>query len=159
PKSVVPPRAWRGNPRPLAVVLWVLTVAVGTYMLGHSRWWFADPPETSPERRRPHDAGGYTQIDFGGQGVLGRMLVRGYGRELYHRQRQWEVVRAGYPVENEPLVQRVDTVGPVARRRIARPDEELRHDADWLMHWVMGKDSPHWRTVGGAVAAPLALDP
>ena len=129
--------------------MYLLTPAVG---------WLIRPRHLR-SARRPDGVGGYTQIDFGGQWIMGRMLVRGYGHELYHRQRQWDVVRGGYPVENEMPIQQAEAIVPAAQRKLTPPNEELQHDADWLMSWVVGKDPPEWHTVGGAVAAPLMFDP
>lgn len=149
---------WPNTRRIAAGLLWVLTIGVGLYLFGHSRGWYADPSHTPEERRRPDGVGGYTQIDFGGQWIMGRMLVSGHGRELYHRQRQWEVVRAGYPVDRETLLQQTESILPPSQRRMALADEELQHDADWLMSWVIGNDPPEWRVVGGAIAAALTFD-
>jgi arabinofuranan 3-O-arabinosyltransferase len=94
---VVPPRvwAWLGTRRAVAVLLWVATISVAAYLITHAWGWFNSPNDLPEERRRADGNAGHTQIDFGGQWVMGRMLVKGHGRELYHRQRQWEVVREG----------------------------------------------------------------
>src|SRR5207249_3614543 len=88
-----------------------------------------------------------------------RMLVLGHGRELYHRQRQWEVVRAGYPEADETPAQRAEAVLPPERRVYLGGDEHAGHDADRMMYWFMGADPPGWKSVGGAAAAPLAAEP
>jgi arabinofuranan 3-O-arabinosyltransferase len=102
---------------------------------------------------------GHTQIDFGGQWLMGRMMAKGHGRELYHRQRQWMVLRESYRTEMEPPVYQQESLVPGSERKIAYKDDDLRHDADKLMSWVMGEDPPEWKKVGGAVAAPLAQPP
>ncbi|MDB5313887.1 MAG: hypothetical protein JWO38_8089 [Gemmataceae bacterium] len=160
---VIPPRfwAWAGTRRAVRVFLWLFALGVGAHHLWHARNWLADGPDTPTHRRRPDPGGhGHTQIDFGGQWVMGRMLVLGHGRDLYHRQRQWEVVREGYPVSAETPVQREETLVPRHLRQLARSDDDVGHDADRLMSWFMGADPPQpWKTVGGAAAAPLAAGP
>jgi hypothetical protein len=151
--------AWLGTRRAVAVLLWVVTISVAAYLITHAWGWFNTPNDLPEERRRADGNGGHAQIDFGGQWVMGRMLVMGHGRELYHRQRQWEVVREGFPVEYEPPLVRAEANVPGPLRTIAKPDETLKHDADALMGWFMGKDPPDWKRVGGAAAAPLAVGP
>ncbi len=141
----------------VALLLWAAAFGVAAYLLDHSWHWFDNSPELPPERLRVDGNNGHAQIDFGGQWVMGRMLVQGHGRKLYHRQRQWEVVRSGYPVVNESPATQAEAILPPHLRVARRVDEEMRHDADWLMYWFMGTDSPQWRTVGGAAVAPIAV--
>ncbi|VTU02384.1 hypothetical protein : Uncharacterized protein (Fragment) OS=mine drainage metagenome GN=B1A_16613 PE=4 SV=1: DUF2029 [Gemmataceae bacterium] len=158
---VVPPRywAWLGTPRAVAALGWLAAAAVGVYFLWHALVWFNDSRKLPDERKRADGNSGHVQIDFGGQWVMGRMVVTGRARELYHRQRQWEVVRAAYPVEDEAPIAREDSLRPGAERKWAKPDETVRHDTDNLMYWFMGRDPNEWRAVGGASAAGLAADP
>ncbi|MCS6864769.1 MAG: glycosyltransferase family 87 protein [Gemmataceae bacterium] len=152
PEFVIPPRYWswlgwpavrRGLGAAAVVVVGILT----TLRAWHS---FDDPPHRPPAQRRADGNSGHAQIDFGGQWVMGRMLATGYGRELYHRQRQWTIVREAYPVDDE---------SPLQRTGIISTDELSRHDATNLMSWFMGRDPPEWRIVGGAVVLPLAQPP
>jgi hypothetical protein len=94
---------------------------------------------------RPDGNDGHTSIDYGGQWMMGRLLVLGHGRELYSRARHLEVARSAY---------RVDREAPGASE----------HDADRLVgHYPGPADDP----VGGPlyppnhafVMAPLALIP
>ena len=159
---VIPPRcwAWAGHPVTLRAACWALALASGAYAFHRARAWHADPPDAPADLRRPDPGGsGHTQIDFGGQWVMGRMLVLGHGRELYHRQRQWDVARAGYPVDDESRVRREESILPKHERKVARTDDDVGHDADLLMSWFMGEDPAAWQKVGGAAAAPLAADP
>ena len=158
---VIPPRfwAWLGTRRAIAVLLWIAALGAGAFFLWHAWIWFDDPRSLPEERRRVDGNGGHVQIDFGGQWVMGRMVVLGHAREMYHRQRQWEVVRASFPVENESPLARYDSLLPEADRRWAKPKEEPRHDADNLMNWFMGRDPDEWRIVGGASVAPLGANP
>jgi arabinofuranan 3-O-arabinosyltransferase len=152
-------RTWIGNRWLIAVLFWIAAFAVAGFLLSQARVWFAPPSGLPEERRRVDGNSGHTQIDFGGQWVMGRMIVAGHGRELYHRQRQWEVVREGFPIADEaPLVQ-AEAILPGKHRVAAKADEDLQHDADRLMGWVMGSDPLEWRIVGGAVSLPLSQGP
>jgi hypothetical protein len=100
----------------------------------------------SPQRRDGNL--GHTTIDFGGQWLMGRMLVQGLGQHLYHRNYQREVLREAFPQEDEP---------PDS----ARLDEDKgKHDADNFMTWFMGKDTapgetPDQPAVGGPLYPPI----
>src|SRR3954468_14145603 len=50
----------------------------------------------------PDGNSGHTSIDFGGQWMMGRLLVLGHGRELYSRPVHLEVARAASLVAREP---------------------------------------------------------
>jgi len=155
---VIPQRywAWIGTRRTLAVLLWLVALGVGAHQLWHARTWFRYRGPTPDTHTRADGNEGHAQIDFGGQWVMGRMLVMGHGHELYHRQRQWEIVNAAYPIENESPVQRDESILPRYQRIHAEYHEDVRHDADRMMYWFMGSDSPAWQTAGGATVAPLA---
>ena len=95
-----------------------------------------------PGRRDGNDA--HVQIDFGGQWLMGRMLVQGLGRHLYHRNYLREVVGEAYPREDEiPLEERTAEDG----------DE---HEADNMMHWLVGRDDPEAAMALVSFLAPLA---
>lgn len=154
--------AWLGTPRGLAALAWVAAIGCGAAFTYRSLHWFDTPTHLPPERKRADGNSGHTQIDFGGQWLMGRMIVTGNGRQLYHRQKQWEVLRAGYPVEDESPLQRE----PDARREFGQSrrhaDEDYQHDATNLMNWFMGADRDpraEWKTVAGAAAAQLAQPP
>src|SRR5262245_23393703 len=51
---------------------------------------------------RPTGNDGHTSIDFGGQWMMGRLLVQGHGQELYSRARHLGVARAAYSVDRGP---------------------------------------------------------
>lgn len=153
PLSLVPPWArWV-----ILIALWVAAFGTAAERLHHARMEFADRPETPPDRRRADGNHGHAEIDFAGQWLMGRMVASGHARELYHRQRQWEVVRRGYPEEAEsPFVRR--NAFPKLLRDPGAERERIQHDAEAIMDWVMGLDSPRWREVGPAVTTPLAAD-
>jgi arabinofuranan 3-O-arabinosyltransferase len=157
---VIAPRlwSWAASRRALNALVWIVALLTAVQHVRQGREWLANRPDTPAQLRRPDPGGyGHTQIDFGGQWVMGRMLVLGHGRELYHRQRQWEVVRQGFPVSDETPLQREASQLPGHTR--PRSDDDSVHDADRMMYWFMGSDPPVWKTVGGAAAAPLAVDP
>ncbi|MCE9566865.1 MAG: DUF2029 domain-containing protein [Planctomycetes bacterium] len=158
---VIPQRfwAWIGTRRAVAVLLWLTAIGVGVFFLWHAFVWYNDPRRTPEEHRRADGNGGHVQIDFGGQWVMGRMVVLGHADELYHRQRQWEVVRASFPVEAESPAVRLESGIPKTARIIAKPDADLHHDSDNLMSWFMGRDPDEWKIIGGASVAPLGVDP
>ncbi|HVL12743.1 MAG TPA: glycosyltransferase family 87 protein, partial [Gemmata sp.] len=157
---LIPPRywAWLGTRRAVTGLLWLVAVGVGVYFTVHALVWFDTRSSTPEQHRRADGNGGHAQIDFGGQWVMARMLVLGRGRELYHRQRQWEVVRASFPVADESPAARDESILPPSRRSPGVA-AETDHDANQLMLWFVGTDSPAWKTVGGAAAAPLAQGP
>jgi len=151
--------AWALNRRVWVVLFWVGTFAIAAHHIEGGRSWLANEPDTAEPFRRPDSGGqGHTQIDFGGQWVMGRMIVKGYGQELYHRQRQWDVVRESYPRSAETPVQISETILPKKQWIHAKSDDDLGHDADRMMFWFMGKDQEEWKVVGGAAATPLAID-
>ena len=85
-----------------------------------------------------------------GDGPDGRHRPR--PRTLPPAPAQWQVVREGYPAGGRVAVrapQRESSAPPRPGRARTRT---IRHDADRLMYWFMGNDTPAWKTVGGAVA-------
>jgi arabinofuranan 3-O-arabinosyltransferase len=92
---------------------------------------------------RPTGNDGYTSIDFGGQWMMGRLLVLGFGQELYSRDRHREVARAAFTVDYEP-------------------PNKSPHDADQLVAWYPGTANdpvggPLYPPVHAFVMAPAAL--
>lgn len=163
PDYLVPARywAWAARPAAVRVWLWLFAVGVAVHHLDQARRYEASPPDDPPALRRPQPHGyGHTLIDFGGQWVMGRMVVLGHADRLYHRQVQWPVVRAGFPASDEPPAVADDLFRPKHDRRHYPPNEVVDHDAGRMMYWFMGTDPPGWKTAGGGAAAPLAaLDP
>lgn len=154
PLSVLPTWARRS----VVAVLWLAALVAAAERLHHARKEFANPPDAPPDKQRADGNHGHAEIDFAGQWVMGRMVATGHARELYHRQRQWEVVRRGFPEEAEsPYVRR--NVFPQHLRDPGAERERIQHDAEGVMDWFMGVDSPRWKQVGPAVTAPFATDP
>ena len=140
-------------------VLWSICLLAAGTLLYTSWHTFDDPAGTPPERCRADGNCGHAQIDFGGQWVMGRMIVTGRGHQLYHRQQQWLVVQEGFTPENEPAIIREQVVLPNHLRCHLKPDDDVRHDAEKLMSWFMGKDAVAWSNLGGAVGVTLAVPP
>jgi hypothetical protein len=107
------------------VAAWLVAISVAGYSLWDAYTGLNDP-------HRADGSSGHTTIDFGGQWLMGRLLVEGQGRHLYHRDHQREILMRFYPVEDQS------------------PSQE-RDDADQLMIWLMGEDDPRARSTIGAV--------
>jgi len=100
---------------------------------------------------------GHMEVDFGAQWMLGRMMVRGYGQELYNRTRQRQVLNESFLIEREQLDHQVFRF-PQEMRPARLAAENLKSDAEMLMEWTVGSgnDSPRWPELGKAVAVSLA---
>ncbi len=149
---------WLGAPQTRATLVWLAAISCGIAFTYRSLHWFDNKPSQGTERRRADGNSGHVQIDFGGQWLMGRMFVTGHGRELFHRQRQWELLNEGYPVANESPMQREQAPLPVGMQSGTRLGDDWQHDATNLMNWFMGgKDDPkqEWKKLGGAAVAPL----
>jgi len=95
------------------------------------------------KRSRRDGNSGHATIDFGGQYLMGRILVTGNGRELYNRHVHREVLRE--------VFFKIDW-----ERTNRKPDEaEDRGDVENLMYWTMGNDEG-WKRTFGSVMTPLA---
>jgi len=154
--------AWIGHSWTIAVVIWIAAISCGVAFTYRAVHWFDVPAYLTPERQRADGNAGHAQIDFGGQWVMGRMIATGNGRELYHRQRQWQVLHDSFPVSDESPLQQYESPLPRHWRTQARPDEDLQHDTTNLMNWFMGGEKEpvkEWKQVGGSVAAPFAQAP
>src|SRR5947209_19164295 len=104
---------------------WGLALVLAAAEMFHARFAYEDTRPPGDPGRRADGNPGHTSIDFGGQWVMGRLLTRGYARELYHRARQWDVAQQAYPRSHEA------------------PDA-AEHDAEKLLSWFMGRDDPAW---------------
>jgi hypothetical protein len=122
------------NRRLLYISAWCFAVALAVGRIINGHLCFQDRrPLGDPERRLDGNHG-HTSIDFGGQWIMGRMLARGFGKELYSRPRQWEVAEQAYPR---------DCAAPKAKRS----------DAAQLIQHFMGYDNPRWLWMAGGVSA------
>src|SRR5437868_13493697 len=111
------------------VLAWLLTLPVGIAVLTVAWTMFDTPKGEDGKPLRPGGNKGHTTIDFGGQWLIGRLLVLGQGRHLYHRNYQRAVLKAALPIEDE------EPPDPATKEKVA-------HDADALMEWLMGTDGP-----------------
>ena len=125
---------------PYYLLAWL--AAAGTSALAvHYAWHCFDST-------RQDGNGGHATIDFGGQYLMGKMLVTGHGQELYNRRVQREVLAEVYPPE--------DWV-----RSDRKPDDPPdRGDVENMMYWVMGNDDPAQPEAAATFLLPLgAADP
>jgi arabinofuranan 3-O-arabinosyltransferase len=113
---------------------WTLTLFVA-YVCLYAAWHSFDNYYTRGHRNDGN--GGHVTIDFGGQYLMGRLLVDGHGRDLYNRSEQRLALTAAYPVEDQ------------------EPDAK-RSDAENLMFWMMGSDDPAAPEAFGSFLVPLA---
>src|SRR5262249_61694028 len=118
-------------PRPRLALAWLLAVCAGAVALSYA-WAVA-----FASSQRPDGNSGHAMIDFGCQWLMGRMIVEGEGRHLYHRPTIRTVLERAYPVAD------------------ADPASD-KSDADKLMDWLSqgdGKIAP--RTLGGPLYPPV----
>src|SRR5262249_13608915 len=87
---------------------------------------------------------GHCTIDFGGQWLMGAMLVQGHGKHLYDRRQQRQVLVAAYPQAEE---------GPRDRRPHGEKND---YDAGSLMGWFRGHDDDGATPLAGGLLTPLA---
>ena len=98
---------------------------------------------------RPDGNWGHCTIDFGGQWIMGRMVVEGHANELYYRPTLLAVLNAHYPVEdNGPNADATDGEDLV--------NSMMRGDGKTLPDTVNG---PLYPPLHGFFMAPLALLP
>src|SRR6516162_1623237 len=93
------PSLWRflRAPRPRYAAAWLTTAVAGVVALIVS-WTYFDNDQTL---HRNDGNSGHVTIDFGGQYLMGRMLVRGHARHLYERSYQRQVLEEVYPRGDE----------------------------------------------------------
>jgi hypothetical protein len=86
---------------------------------------------------------GHATIDFGGQYLMGKMLVSGHGHDLYNRRVQRAVLTDVYPAGDWERTDR-------------KPDEPPdRGDVENMMYWIMGNDDPASAEAVGSFLLPL----
>jgi arabinofuranan 3-O-arabinosyltransferase len=124
------------HPTTRYVLAWLLALGLAAGYL-HWAWHFFNEP------RRNDGNNGHTFIDFGGQWVLGRMVVEGHGRQLYNRSIQRELILKHYP--------RADEIPPADRT-----PEEKTHDAEDLFNSFMSTDDKESRASLGSTVSALA---
>ncbi len=117
------------------VAAWLVVLVTAGASL-HAAWHHFD------NSTRADGNDGHAAIDFGGQWLMGRLLVEGHGRQLYNRRIQREIVEANYPRADESEKQR---------------QGEQKSDADQLMDWLMDVDNtdPDSDLIGGPLYPPI----
>jgi hypothetical protein len=113
---------------------WTLTICLAKVYL-YAAWHGFDNRYVGGHRNDGN--GGHATIDFGGQYLMGRLLARGHGQDLYNRSVQRLTLLEVYPPEDQD------------------PKAE-RSDVENLMFWVMGTDPSDAPHVLGSFLAPLA---
>lgn len=119
-------------------IAWVVALIAAGLAL-HSAWHSFD--NAIEATNRADGNGGHCTIDFGGQWLMGRMLVAGHGRELYNRDVQRTVLTPAFPLEDQdPSVK--------------------QSDAEALMGWLMDAGPASGTTaaerpVGGPLYPPI----
>jgi hypothetical protein len=127
-------------------VAWVVAVVVAWFTFRGG--WYCMSVDTA---KRADGNNAHVNIDFSGQYLLGRMIIKGEGRYLYHRQHQRPVLQEVYPPENE------DHSDP----------EKTKHDWEEIEDWMIGLPEtsevdlggPLYPPVHALLFAPLALLP
>jgi arabinofuranan 3-O-arabinosyltransferase len=147
----------RGVRRALA---WLVVVACTIVAVDYA-WICYDKPT-----RRDGNYG-HATIDFGGQWLMGRMLVTGNGQRLYDRIAQRRVLEEAYPradSEDPRLTEQISGfLAPlagsdplnVAVLEVAGPEPDVG-DSQRLLGWMMGEDNPEAAALIGGYLAPLA---
>jgi hypothetical protein len=115
------------------IASWIVafTAAAIAFVLA---WQSFDDTGETPRR---DGNSGHATIDFGGQYLMGRMLIRGQGRSLFHRNAQRIVLREVYPSDDES------------------PTQE-KSDVENMMVWTVGEDDPQSGPIIGSFLIPLA---
>ena len=127
---------------PYYILAWLATAAASYVALDYA-WHSFDPRDV--DFRRDGNSG-HATIDFGGQYLMGKMLLTGNGHQLYNRHVQREVLQGVYFPEDWDY-------GPAYDYK----KEPKRGDVEDLMQWTMGdeKDGPAKQTLG-SLLTPLA---
>jgi arabinofuranan 3-O-arabinosyltransferase len=130
------------------VAAWLLVLGIAAHAQHFARHIFDAGIAQNPLRRDGNN--GHTSIDFGGQWLMGRMLMLGHGHELYNLHRQYEVAQQAFRYEDE---------APTAKT----------HDADDLFSAIMDtdpnlgkqntRDSREAATLGAFIAPQMAGTP
>jgi arabinofuranan 3-O-arabinosyltransferase len=110
---------------------------------------------------------GHATIDFGGQWLMGRMLVTGNGRRLYDRIALRRVLEEAYPRADseDPRIDQHTGSSPVPTPT-SKPGESTAlstagseakaGDVEHLLDWLLGQDDPEDAAQLGGYLAPLA---
>jgi len=114
------------------VLSWLLAIAVA-WQCTENAW------NVFKSDKRPDGNSGHTAIDFGGQWIMGRMLVNGEGAFLYERNHIRTQMEEDYP------------------RALEEPNQQT-HDVDSVMGSFMGPDNKAAPPIFASCLLPLAAD-
>src|SRR5262249_52555179 len=161
------PRLWRFLLHPVTryTLAWIITL--GGAGLGLYEAWTA-----YDKKSRGDGNEGHTTIDFGGQYLMGRMLLSGHGRHLYHRDYHRLVLTQSYPKEaGDPSSEKTDVQGLMAA--MMGPDTPVPNRAAPSLAPLAGTDAlsaavltagnvpevggPLYPPINAFMYAPLAL--
>ena len=136
-RALAHPKLWSllCSRRARYIISWLMALGIATTALTVSWILFNNDDAT----RRSDGNAGHCTVDFGGQYLMGRMLLLGHGRHLYDRVYQRQVLWDVYPQCDED------------------PGQE-RSDVENLMSWLMGDDDPQVRRTIGSFLLPLSAD-
>ncbi len=114
------------------VICWIILV-VWASATGVGAWMAFNEADRADGNR------GHATIDFGGQWLMGRMIVEGQGRHLYLRHSLRTVAHNAYPEGVES-------------------PKQPKSDAESLMDWLAGSDDPKMPEATASLLSPLAAD-
>ncbi len=128
------------QPRVRWVICWLILV-VWAGVTGVAAWRAFDEADHAQtefnQADRSDDNRGHATIDFGGQWLVGRMIVEGQGRHLYLRNYLRPVAQQAFPTK------RYST---------------QKSDAESLMEWLAGTDDPKTPEATASLLTPLAAN-
>jgi hypothetical protein len=86
------------QPRQRLIIAWTAAI-LATLGHAHMAWRSYDTSHLAddPAKVRADNNFGHTLIDFAGQWVMARMIVKGHGHELYHRPVQRQIIDESFP--------------------------------------------------------------
>src|SRR5579871_1718259 len=114
------------------VASWMLALGIAAHAQHFARHIFDSRILEQPARRDGNS--GHMSIDFGGQWLMGRMLMSGYGHELYNLHRQREIAQKAYPYSNEAPKATAhdsdDLLGAFMDTDPSLPNDDIRESRD-----------------------------
>jgi arabinofuranan 3-O-arabinosyltransferase len=154
---------WLLRPRVRLAVAWIVAVVVA-WNTFHIGWTCM----ATPMRRDYNNA--HVNIDFSGQYLLGRMIVKGEGPHLYRKEAQKPVLKEVFPESREePELQYIAGGAGYVGYKVAYPEsgesvDQKPHDWEDIQTWMIGDDEkgikgPLYPPVHALLFAPLAMLP
>lgn len=140
---------WLGVPERLRLFLaWLLAIVSAGIAIVFA-WTIYDHEGRADGNR------GHRWIDFGGQWLMGRMILEGRGFELYHVTTQLEVLNRFYPVSDQaPDEKNRDSEELMSAFMIGESDDRGLADATYDAVFV-AKEHWGWRLVRSNIGGPL----